>query len=31
MKPKLLVVLASLSLVAAALGNWGMNSWPDGL
>jgi hypothetical protein len=31
MKPRLIIVLASLGVVAAALGRWGMHSWPDGI
>lgn len=31
MKPKLLFLLVNLAVVAAALGRWGLDSWPDGL
>jgi hypothetical protein len=30
MKPKLLLLLANLALLAAWLGEFGLDSWPDG-
>jgi hypothetical protein len=30
MKPRLLLLLVNMALLAAWLGEWGLRSWPDG-